>query len=214
MGILDIDGKVMRILGKLADIMELGILVIVCSIPLFTIGASITACYSVTFKMAKNEDGYVFKPFFKAFKENIKKSTALWLIMAVVGSLILADFWALTRVELQYESVQRGILWFLLFLLIFAGNYVFPLQVQYENGIKNTLKNAFFICFINILKSLAAFLITGVPIVMLYKIPQWYPFIIWLGIPATCYFNSIIYVNIFKNYTPLKENKTPFKNEI
>ena len=51
------DNGFFRTLGKLADLMILNILFIVCSIPIFTIGASLTAMYYVTLKMAENEDG-------------------------------------------------------------------------------------------------------------------------------------------------------------
>ena len=47
------DNGFFRTLGKLADLMILNILFIVCSIPIFTIGASLTAMYYVTLKMAE-----------------------------------------------------------------------------------------------------------------------------------------------------------------
>lgn len=36
-------------------------------------------------KVVKNEEGYIVKGFFKAFKENFKKSTIIWLILLVIG---------------------------------------------------------------------------------------------------------------------------------
>jgi len=197
MGILDIDGGFMRTLGKIVDIMLLGLLVFITSIPIFTIGASVTACFTLTMKMSQDKEGHITKAYFKAFKQNFAKSTGLWAIVLIFFGIILADFWALTKVEISYVPVVQGGLWFLLFIVVFTINYIFSLQAKYENTIIVTLKNAFFLSFIHIFKSLLIALITIVPIFMLYVIPKWYPFIVWLAIPTVCYFNSMILIGIY-----------------
>ncbi len=200
MGFLDIDGKFMQILGKLTDIMWLGILVLVTSIPVFTIGASITACYTLTIKMADNREGHITKAYFKAFKENFRKATALWGIEFLLLVIILMDYWALTQVEVGYQSLVKGGLWFLSFLFLITANYVFYLQAKYSNTVKNTFKNAFFLSFIHILTSLVVFLITLVPVVLMYLIPRWDPFIIWFAVPVVCYFNSVMLNRAMEKY--------------
>ena len=51
-GFFNYDNPVWRFIGKLGDLILLNILWIVCSIPVFTIGASTTAVYYVTLKLA------------------------------------------------------------------------------------------------------------------------------------------------------------------
>ena len=87
-----IDNGVTRFLGKVADFMFLNLLWIVCSIPIITIGASTTAMYSVMLKLVKNEEGYIVKGFLKAFKENFRQSTLMWLLYLVFGIVIVVDF--------------------------------------------------------------------------------------------------------------------------
>ena len=61
----NMDSPVMRFLSRLCDLMILNILCLICCIPIVTIGASITALYSVTLKMVKGEDFlYCKKAFF------------------------------------------------------------------------------------------------------------------------------------------------------
>lgn len=60
----NMDSPVMRFLSRLCDLMILNILCLICCIPIVTIGASITALYSVTLKMVKGEDSYIAKGFF------------------------------------------------------------------------------------------------------------------------------------------------------
>src|SRR5699024_12157957 len=50
----------------------LNLLWLICSIPIFTIGASTSALYSVTLKIARNEDVIIHRQFFKAFRENFR----------------------------------------------------------------------------------------------------------------------------------------------
>lgn len=38
----------------------------------YTAGASVTAMYTVTLKMVRGEESYIFKGFLKAFKENFQ----------------------------------------------------------------------------------------------------------------------------------------------
>ena len=50
-GLFDLDNPLMRFLSKVADLLVLNLLFLVCSIPVFTIGASMTAMYYCFFKM-------------------------------------------------------------------------------------------------------------------------------------------------------------------
>lgn len=44
-GLFNYDNPIWRFIGKLADLMILNLLWIICSLPVFTIGASTTALY-------------------------------------------------------------------------------------------------------------------------------------------------------------------------
>lgn len=90
-GIFNYDNPVWRFVGKLGDLILLNILWIICSIPIFTIGASTTAVYYVTLKLVRDDDGYTIKSFFRSFKENFKQATALWLMFLVTGLVLLFD---------------------------------------------------------------------------------------------------------------------------
>ena len=79
------DNPIISGMSRIFDMMCLNVLWLVCSLPIFTIGASTTAMYTVMLKVVKNEEGYIVKGFFKAFKENFKKSTIIWLILLVIG---------------------------------------------------------------------------------------------------------------------------------
>ena len=96
-----LDGKFFSALSRMADLVILNILFWACCLPVVTIGASITAMYAVTKKMAEDREGYIFKGFFIAFKENFRQSTIMWLILLVPIGIVSADMyisnWGLAR---------------------------------------------------------------------------------------------------------------------
>ena len=76
-GLFSADGKLAQVLGKAAELVILNVLWIVCSIPVVTAGAAAAAFYTVALKMIKNEESYVFRSFFQAFKENFKQAAVV-----------------------------------------------------------------------------------------------------------------------------------------
>lgn len=89
--LFDTDNIVWRFLGRVADLVILNFLFLLCSIPIVTIGASWTALYSVTLKAVKNEESYIAKGFLEGFKENFKQSTIAWLVILLVGTVLFVD---------------------------------------------------------------------------------------------------------------------------
>ena len=74
-------------LNTLADLVLLNLLTILCSLPVVTAGASITALYYTMYKL-RNQEAKLYRAFFKAFKENFKQATIIWLVLLVIGALI------------------------------------------------------------------------------------------------------------------------------
>ena len=64
----DLDSPIMRTLNRLADLMWLNILTLLCCLPIITAGASLTAMHYVLLKMVRNEESYISRAFFKSFK--------------------------------------------------------------------------------------------------------------------------------------------------
>ena len=82
--LFNLDGPILQFINKIVYSVYLNILWFVCCIPIVTIGASTTALFYVTLKMAKNEEGNITKSFFHSFKDNLKQGTKIWLILLTV----------------------------------------------------------------------------------------------------------------------------------
>ena len=199
MKLFNLDSPVMVFLSKVANLMILNVLTIICCIPIFTAGGAVTALYYVTIKMARGDDPYIIKGYFKSFKENFKQATIIWLIMLVVIAIIAVD-WRVTLVMMTGSSakIMKTVLFIVSFLLLLTGLYIFPVLSRFDNTVKNTFRNAFLISFMNLPKSV----IHLIPVALLLVTIQALPFLFLLGVPAVAYFSSLLYVGIFKRFEP------------
>ena len=126
-------GSFVGTVEKIFDIMALGFLWILCSLPVITIGASTTALYYAMVKSVKNNDGYVTKEFFRSFKLNFIPATILWMILAVMTFIMQLN----VGILMKKSSCMVG-LFFICFYalvsvyLIIVACYAFPALSRFD----------------------------------------------------------------------------------
>ena len=136
------DNVIMILLDKVADGLLLGLLWLIASLPIFTIGASTTAAYSVALKLAGGEEGYVIKNFFSSFKKNFRQGTILGLLVLLMAFVLLSNFEFYLNVLggegaiLLLPSAMLGC------LMLFIMTYSFPLLATFDNKLKDIIKNS------------------------------------------------------------------------
>ena len=211
--IFNIDGPIFKVLSRFADLFWLNLLFIVCSLPIVTIGASTTAMYYVTLKMAKDEEGYITKSFFKSFAQNFKQATGIWLIYLVVGFVLVLDLrvangGSLVNV-LNSGTINNIVIvsaCLMGVLLIITQMYIFPILAQFDNTVKNTFKNSFFISIRHLPYTLLMLVIAAIPIVLMWFDPAAY-ILLFIVFSLVAYINSKFFNKIFANYMPKEESE-------
>lgn len=145
--LLNPEGPVMLFFTKVAYSAYLNILWFICCLPIFTVGASTTALYYVTLKIAKDEEGNVTKAFFRAFKENFKQGTIIWLILLVSGIVLALDGYVFYHMRFENAFWTIGAAVFVVLLVAYAIilMYIFPLQARFENTVKMMFINSIMI---------------------------------------------------------------------
>jgi len=144
------DNPVMRFLSRLFDLILLNLLFIFSCIPVVTIGAALSAMYQVLFKIIDKKDPYIFKGYVKAFKENFKPATLLWILIALIGICIRVALSAIYNMTGQGYEFLQILVWILTFIVAAVAVYAFPLLSRYQCGIVQLLKNAFVLSITNI----------------------------------------------------------------
>ena len=152
MKIFSYDSRFSQVLMKLSMACWLNLLWMLCSIPIFTMGAATTALYAVTLKIADDEDGEITKRFFSAFKSNFAQATRIWLILLAIGALLAGDAWIASRMR-HSASGMPAVFWTVNLALIIAAAiayvivllYVYPLTASVENTDLAMIRNSFLI---------------------------------------------------------------------
>lgn len=195
-----LDSPLMNFLNKIADIMILNILFLIFSIPFFTIGASFSAAYYMGFKMVKNEETYIVRGFWKAFKDNFKQGTVIWLLLAVVLGILTVDFRIILYSGIEFAQWIRIAIIAVTFVILLGVMFLFPLQARFINPVKNTIKNAFLMALSHLPTAFLLIVIYAVPVIVLYFIPQSLPILILLAFGAAIYLKSFLLLRVFKRY--------------
>lgn len=211
------DNVVMRAMGKICDMFFLNILWVVCSIPIITIGASTTALYTVMLKFVRNEEGYIFRSFFKAFKENFRQSTVIWLIIAAFGALWWVDFRIAGMMGAGIGDALRIIFLIIGFFLLSVTIYIFPLTARYENKIAATFKNALILSIAKLPYTLLMVIVFAAAVLLslwntmtlMLAVPIW----ILFGVSLIVWINSWLLRRVFTVFEKDEEN-TKEKEEV
>ena len=85
-----------RFCGKLADILMLSLLWLVCCLPIVTIGAATAALYNSASKCVKNGENKPYVKFRDCFKENFKAGIPVSILVAAIAiifSFELVTLW-------------------------------------------------------------------------------------------------------------------------
>lgn len=194
------DGFLARTLNRLGDLIILNLLTLVCCLPVVTAGAAFTALYAVTLRMVKNEEGHVAAEYLKAFRENFRQATVLWLGAASVTGFLIADIRLLAGNASAGLTVYRGGLVFLLILVLMVVSYLFPVLARYENSVKNTVKNAFLFCMVHPVRSLMMLLVFSIPAAGLCISFRLVSVLVLLGISGPVFLASMYYRSLFTGY--------------
>lgn len=198
MKFLNYDSPLMQGLGKMADLMWLNILTLICCVPVVTIGASLTAMNYMALKIARNEECYITRGFFKSFKENFRQATLIWLIFFVLILILLGDFFIMRNSGMEFNVIFRGILFAFTLLTIFTGMYVFPVLAKFENTIFRTIKNAFLMSLMQFPKTILMIILYLIPVIIFFFVMQLLPISLLFGLSVPAWCAAKLYNKLFR----------------
>ena len=200
--IFDLDGPVLGTLNKIADLLWLNILTIICCLPVFTIGASLSAAHYVCLKLYRGEEGYVTKDFFKAFKMNFAQGSALGVLCLVLAAVFITDFVVTNKNFAYYIELPQifHILIMAAFILyLFFLAWVFPVQAKFINTIPKTIKNAFALSMVKFPQTIAMIVVYACPWVALW-LTDFYlvPVVFMFGLSVPIFCSAALYSKFFQ----------------
>lgn len=198
--IFNYDNVFFRFLGKIADLFVMNLIFLLCCIPVFTIGASLTALYAGMYRMVKDEEGSYVRQFFHDFKINFKKSTVIWLLLVVVTGVLYLDYRFWIQLGSNFMKILGIVMLAILLTVVLCITWIFPLLAKFENTVKNTLKNSFLFAIRYLPKTFLLVAIAVLHFGIFYFVPGGFIFPIIIGFSAMTYLQSIFIRKVFTSY--------------
>lgn len=145
--LFNVDGPVLQFVNKIVYSVYLNILWFLCFIPVITVGASTTALFYVTLKIAKNEEGNITKAFFHSFRQNFRQGTLIWLILLALRIILGVDGYVLyhMRFENLFWTLCTAVFCVAAIAYAIVLMYIFPLLARFDNTTGAMFKSALFI---------------------------------------------------------------------
>ncbi len=196
--LFDINNPVWRFMGRLADIFLLTVLWAVCSLPVITIGASTTALYYVTLKMAEGKEGYIIKDFFGSLKENFGHATPVWLIMLAIGLFFGWDLYYYYHLPMRAAVLVFWMFVVLAVVYLFILTIIFPLAARFDLGIKKLFFMAFMISMKNISWVMLMVVLTACALAV--GVFVFWPVLLFLAGGIACVNSYILTKAVFPRY--------------
>ena len=199
-GLLSPEGKVSSVLNLIGDLIILNLLTLVCSIPIITFGAAFSSMYQILIKIVRKEEGHIVGPYFKAFRENFRKSTVVWLIGGGISFFIGFDIFLLSKFSFSFSGTYKIILFILFFFTVVFTFFSLVTEAHFENTVRNTIANGVKFCVIHILLSVLVTALTIAPFLMLHLSLRLLPLFLLLGYSGPGYVCGLYFSDLFSRY--------------
>lgn len=194
MNLFSLNSPLARGINKLVQMLYAGVLWFLCSLPILTVGAATTALYEVLLKLEKDQENYIGRSFFHAFRRNLRSATLVWL------PILLAEI--VFGVNLLYYAIPGGgqfpvqcvVFTVLLLLTVIIHGYAFPSMARFENTTAQTFRFALMLALRNPGWT-AVIVILQLAAVFVCWFFLWFPVVFGMGIVG--YMQAAIFNRIF-----------------
>lgn len=207
--LFNLDAPVVQFMGKVGQMIITTLMWILCCLPVITVGASTAAMYRIMFNL-KEDGSCKASDFFRAFRDNFKQATLLWLILVACVAALAGLYWLVLLVANDILRMVALAVFILLFFLVFIlGLYGFPLTAFFDNTLAQTLRNAIGMGVGNLRQTILAGALTLLPLVLAMVLPQLFLqmmfLLLMMGPGALAYGVVCVLLPVFQKYLPQEE---------
>ena len=198
------DNPVVEFIAKIFDLVILNLIFIFSCVPIITIGASTSALSYVTLKMVRGEDPYIWRNFWKSFRQNFKQGTLVWIFSILIFIFLGMDFYIINSQNTSLFAVVRILLWIVCAVALSVFLYVFPVISHFVCTTKQALKNALLMTFGHLPYTLMMLALAGLLLFLCSSSSKLFAMIVVLsgicGFSVVSFVYSIMFDRIFQKY--------------
>lgn len=203
MKLLDPDSPIMSFLARVADLVILNVLWLLCCLPVVTAGASTTAMYHVVRHLQEESISSVTRDFFRSFKSDFRQATPVYLLLLIPAAAVVMNAWILSAQSSDIVPVYVRAIWMVSALMLtFVVSFVYPVMAYFDDTVWKTLRTAAVLAVAKLPRTVLISAINLLPIIMLFVSLPFFlrSSIFWLliGGSLTAYLNMLILRPVFK----------------
>lgn len=199
------DSTLMRGLTKIADVMVLNLVFIATSIPVVTLGASLTALNFTAMRIPTGECVSVTADYFRSFRRNFRQATLIGLLLAFLAAVLAA--WYVVVTNLKFGAIAGVVLLAIWYVLAFGfattAIFVFPYLANFEGRTRDVFRNACLLSWKHPLTSLATLAVIALSLTVTLFYPQATGYgLLWLviGFAAVAVVNGLLFARVASKY--------------
>lgn len=210
--LFNLESPLMQMLTRIGDMILLNVLFLLCSIPVITLGASLAAMHKMLQEIVYETDSSTVKGFFRAFRDNFKQATVVWLFVLLVIAGLFCDYLLI----ITFFSGSEAVKWMLILLAVLAvivsciAAYLIPMLVRYDNKLRNHVNNAVILAVIKLPRTLGLLALNFLPLIImtlsLNVFIQTLIFWIFIGFAFTTYMETLLLKPVFDELEQGKDN--------
>lgn len=208
--IFRMDSPFAGLMNLLASVLFVGLLWLICSIPVITFGAASCAAYDTTVNVIRKRRGYVASYFFDSFKDNFLISLKVQIVAIVILGILGFDSIYLYGYGTDFSVTLSYILYGIIALFLLIITYIYPVMQRFDESFFELFKLSFYITFRYIFTSVSIVIMLAIMSLCIYLMP-WSIVVIpglWIFI------KSIIIERIIRKFsTVLVEEEETFEEE-
>ena len=183
----------MTILTEIADLIILNLIYLFFCMPIVTIGAATAALYRVMLNYEKGESVNPVRQFWKAFRENWKGATILFLIMLIPMACMLYYFLVIAASIYGGSKLTLVMSCIAALIIMMLWSFLWPMQAQFENKIGSTIKNSLILSIVHFPRAVLMSVINVLPLLFI---------LVWimLGFALPAKINTKLILKVFRPF--------------
>ena len=161
-GAFHFESRLFRLIEKGISLIKLNIIWILCSIPLVTGGAALCALYVTAVRILRDEEGYVFRDFWRVFTSKLGFSLKLWIPLLAAAAGLIFDYMFWQGVDGGFADGMRVLVCVLAGVWLALVFYLFPLAARMDMPAGTAYRNGILLVFKYLPQTMYLLFITGV----------------------------------------------------
>ncbi len=203
-----IDSPLMRGLSRLADLIVLNLLFIATSLPLVTLGASLSALNFTAMRIATDQCDTVVADYVRSFRRNFWQGMVIEAVLVLFAAALAAWFEVITAyvADSVVELLALALWYIIAFGFATTVVFVFPYLANFEGRTREVLRNARLLSWKHPLTSLATMVLLSLCIIVTMFYPQVTAYgMLWLmiGFAGFAAVTGRLFARVFRQYAPM-----------